>query len=95
MENKNQTKVIIEPQHIHCIKFEFSYLQPVLNHTPMKDNSPQPIKLLLFITPNVDQTLWEQNTVNPVNLDTEGAIESICINGVSILNISRLNLEKM
>ena len=54
MENKNQTKDIIEPQHIHCIRFEFSYLQPVLNHTPMKDNRPQPIKLLLFITPNVD-----------------------------------------
>ena len=54
MENKKQTKDIIEPQHIHCIKFKFSYRQPVLNHTPMKDNSPQPIKVLLFITPNVD-----------------------------------------
>ena len=30
---------------------------------------------------------------NPVNTDTEGAIESVRINGVSVL--SRLNLEKM
>ena len=28
--------------------------------------------------------VWEQNTVNPVNMDTHGAIESICINGVSL-----------
>ena len=54
MENKNQTKDIIEPQHIHWVKVEFLYLQPVLNHTLMNDNSPQPIKLVLFITPNVD-----------------------------------------
>ena len=29
MENKNQTKDIIEPQHIHCVKCEvlFLYLQ--------------------------------------------------------------------
>ena len=39
--------------------------------------------------------VWEQNTVNPVNMDIEGAIESILINRVSVLNISRLNLEKM
>ena len=30
---------------------------------------------------------------NPVNMDTEGAIESVCINGVS--TDSRLNLEEM
>ena len=30
---------------------------------------------------------------NPVNTDTEGAMESVCINGVSVL--SRLNLDKM
>ena len=30
---------------------------------------------------------------NPVKTDTEGAIESVRINGVSVL--SRLNLEKM
>ena len=30
---------------------------------------------------------------NPVNTDTEGAMESVCINGVSLL--SRLNLDEM
>ena len=30
---------------------------------------------------------------NPVNMDTEGAIESVCINGVSVLR--RSNLEKV
>ena len=30
---------------------------------------------------------------NPDNTDTEGATESVCINGVSVL--SELNLEKM
>ena len=55
MENKKQTKDIIEPQHIHCVKFEvFIPATYLLNHTPMNDNSPQPIKLVLFITPNVD-----------------------------------------
>ena len=39
--------------------------------------------------------MWEQNTVNPVNMDIEGAIESLLINRVSVLDISRLNLEKM
>ena len=30
---------------------------------------------------------------NPVNTDTEGAMESVCVNGVSVL--SRMNLDKM
>ena len=83
MENKNQTKDIIEPQHIHCLKVEF-----FIPATSLKSNRNERQQSTTYQTGFIYYTkcrlegallVWEQNTVNPVNMDTKRVIEYIYI----------------
>ena len=75
----------------------FSYCAFLLWETPSLSLSLKPLKWV-FVLVSVndfksDNTDIKVYTSNPVDTDIEGTIESVCINGVSVLSV--LNLEKM
>ena len=75
----------------------FSYCAFLLWETPSLSLSLKPLKWV-FVLVSVnnfksDNTDIKVYTSNPVNTDTEGTIDKVRINGVSVL--SGLNLEKM
>ena len=81
MENKNQTKDIIEPQHIHCLKFEFFIPATSLksHRNEWQQSTTYQTGFTYYTKCRLEGALlvWEQNTVNPVNMDTKRVIEYI------------------
>ena len=75
----------------------FSYCAFLLWETPSLSLSLKPLKWVFVLVSvndfNSDNTDLKVYTSNPVNTDTEGTIERVRINGVSLLSV--LNLEKM